>query len=798
MKPETSSAAWWTVGCLWLMATCRLTAADPVTINPHTTTYDFHPSTAVVPDGEWFVWHAYSNGCDQILARRRNADMGPLHTVSDEGTTHGPPTVISTTDGVTVVWSSKIADRWQIVLRSVQDNRWNAPTLLTSNDVDCVYPTALHLDDDSALVAWSERRSGRWRIRACRVQNGNAMSAFDVSAEDTDAFRPVLVAHHSDVWAFWDQYDKPLYSVHGRVVFPEPSDTERISPQQEYCLTPTAISHSSGLHVAWLRKVDVVGGPGVISQWHTLHAAVRDNDKWQHIETPDGSSVAAELTQGLMAQIEPKAVATGGYLGPRVRPMWLADEERVWLLWERKSDHRGSTPSVSGDLVGRPSLLGTWQTPVVLQQGRIDYHVLHPAVVQDGSVSMLASRLPKGGLRTYETYDLKLSNSLPFQQEDWPGWVPVDLPIKEEITPRRRITAAGKTYKLFWADMHCHSGLTADAEGQPDELQAYARDRANLDVVVFTNNDFYNVPLTQYEYELGNLFARTFSETALSGLTRPFLSLPGFEWTSRIPGSSRASLADSRNWLPPYQNASYPNHRSVIFPASGGPLVHFTEVGNDISKLNEAVQRAGGVTLSQHPAFKLSGHAVEVGLELTSGWGNYIASKPQLFHDSLNTGARLCFTANGDTHRRAPGLSGALTGIYAEELTDESILDALRNRRCFATMGAQMFVDTRANDAVMGSDVAAKDRTVTLTVNAIGTRPIAEAILIRNGEQIHRVSGMNTKEFHATFTDTDLPSGTHWYYWRIQQERDAPVLPGNLMVAHGHLAWSTPHWVTVE
>ena len=478
--------------------------------------------------------------------------------------------------------------------------------------------------------------------------------------------------------------------------------------------------------------------------------------------------------------------------------MLLADDDRVWLLWERKSNHRGSTPSVSGDLVGRPGVNGRWQEPVVLQQKRVDYHVMHPPTAESGKVKMLASILPKRGIRHYETYELNLNDQQPVQQEDWIGWQPVDLPIDEELTLRRTITANGKTYKLFWADMHCHNGLTANAEGQPDEMQVYARDRAQLDVVVFTNNDFYQVPLTQYDCELGNLFAKTFSAVAVAGHSRPFLSLPGYEWTSRIPGVTSASLDDPNNWLPPYQNRSYPNHRSVIYPAGGGPLVHFTEVGNDITKLNEAVQQAGGITLSQHPAFKLSGHPVEVGLELTSGWSNYIASKPALFHDSLNTGARLCFTANGDTHRRAPGLSGALTGIYAEELTAEAILDALRNRRCFATMGARIFVDTRADGAIMGRDLTSTDGTVKLTVSAIGTRPIVEATLIRDGQKIRTVKGNGAHAFFATVTDDDLSSGTHWYYWRIHQERDAPVLPGNLMAAHGHLAWSTPHWVVVE
>ncbi|MFT5093976.1 MAG: hypothetical protein ACI93T_002807 [Porticoccaceae bacterium] len=274
--------------------------------------------------------------------------------------------------------------------------------------------------------------------------------------------------------------------------------------------------------------------------------------------------------------------------------------------------------------------------------------------------------------------------------------------------------------------------------------------------------------------------------------------MPGFEWTSRIPGVSTATLADSSNWLPPYKNRSYPNHRSVIYPPSGGPLVHFTEVGNDISRLNAAVESAGGITLSQHNAFKLSGHRVEVGMELTSGWSNYIASHPKLFHEPLNNGARLGFTANGDTHRRAPGLSGALTGIYAEDLTAEAILDALRQRRCFATMGSQMFLDARANGAFMGDESTATGGRVTLTLHAIGTRAITRASLIRDGEVVHEVSGNDSRDLKTSFTDEGLPKGTHWYYWRVSQERPARVLPGNLMPAHGHLAWSSPNWVIVR
>jgi hypothetical protein len=772
--------------------------AESVIVNAESTTYDYHPSLAATDDGSvWLAWHGYRQSRDQVFARNLDSsgELGQTTALSGGGAAHGPPTIAaSSPDVVSAVWSSKIGGRRRVVLRQRIGEEWQPGITLSDSQNDAIYPTLAFGSNGGLLAAWSEHIDGCWRIQACHVGGSHPAGAFSVSAGGADAFRPIIAENDGQQWVFWDQYDRPNYSIVGRVVAPARGEIERVSPPGEYCLTPTALSHENGLHVAWLRKIDVIGGPGVISQWHTLHAAVKLQGGWRQIETSEGSTVAAELTQGLMARIEPRAVATGGYLGPRVRPQLVADGDRVWLLWERKSNHRGSTPSVFGDLVGRPSVDGRWQKPVVLKQGYVDYHVVDRPSSRKGEVQILASQLPKRGLRRYEMFDVQLDEAMPFQQDEWTGWEPAELPIPEETTPRQEVSVGGKKYKLFWGDLHCHNGLTADAEGQPDEMHHYARDRAGLDVVVFTNNDFYNVPLTQYDFELGNLFAAKFSSQPRDG-RRGFLSLPGFEWTSRIPGVSTATLSDSSNWLPPYKNRSYPNHRSVIYPPSGGPLVNFTEVGNDISRLNSAVESAGGITLSQHNAFKLSGHRVEVGLELTSGWSNYIASHPKLFHEPLNNGARLGFTANGDTHRRAPGLSGALTGIYAEDLTAASILDALRQRRCFATMGSQMFLDARANGSFMGDESTATGGRVTLTLHAIGTRAITHASLIRDGAVVHEVSGNGSQEFKTSFTDDSLQKGTHWYYWRVSQERPTRVLPGNLMPAHGHLAWSSPNWV---
>jgi len=789
------------------MATTAHSAEDPrpavvaweeCVVNAEGDTYDSHPSTVVSEDGTtWVAWHAYRQGRDRVLVRRIDAagDQGPIHVLSGQGDIHGPPTTVATAqDSLWVIWTARTRGRWQVLARNLVGGQWSKAVTLSDAETDAIYPTATTLGDGKIIVAWSGYSEDRFRIW-CRVfDGGNWQETQVISSADCDTYRPVLVADADDAtWAFWGQYDGDKYAVYGRRVSTPAGPIERISPKGRHCLTPTAIVARQGLCVAWLRKTDVIGGPGAISQWHTLEMAVRRDDRWEMVTDSHGSETAAELTHGLMAKIAPTPLATGGYTGRRTVPMLLADGDNVWLLWERKADHRGSTPYVVGDLVARPMRGKHWGEPVVLYHGKVDYRLADPPRATDGKFVFVASNPPRRNRRIYHRLIGDVNKTKPFRQDRWTGWRPVELPVASELTERRKIEVGGKIYRLYWVDPHCHSGLTADAEGEPDELTHYARDRAKLDVVVFTENDFiYDIPLTEYEYELGNFFAKVYSKNG------QFLSLPAYEWTSRIPGNPTASTSDPGNWTVPYKHRSYPNHRSVIYPPTGGPVVRYPEVSNDIARLNRSVEAAGGITLTQHPVFRITGHKVEVGMEVVAGWGSYIARRLKSFHEPLDQGCHLAFVASGDSHRRAPGLSGGLTGIYAEELTAVAILDALRNRRCYATNGSRIFLDSRANGTIMGAVTKAVRGRVRLTLRAISTRPIVAAHLIRDGVEVKTFEGTGGRELCVEYEDSGLSKGTHWHYWRVAQQRAAPDLPGNLMVAHGHLAWSSPQWVVVE
>ena len=401
-----------------------------------------------------------------------------------------------------MIWSALRDGRWQIMACERRGEKWLPPARLSEPDANAIHPSAVKSAAGQLVVVWSSNQNQRFTINSRVLERQGWGELRAVSSGDCDAYRPTLAATVTGpVWVFWDQYDAGSYTVNGRPLLPAGGSIEQLSPAGEYCMKPTALATEHDLVVAWLKKQDVVGRPGVISQWHTLHAAVREKDSWRMVADGRGDATAARLTQGLMAKIEPQPVATGGYLGRRTAPMLLGDEKQVWLLWERKAEHRGSTGSVSGDLIAREICDGEWQPPVVAQQGLVDYHLAHPQRAQGGRFNIVASDVPKRGRRMFRVLQGDLRATTEFRQDEWTGWQPVELPIEAELTPRREIRAGDKVYKLFWADLHCHTNLSADAEGEPDELTHYARDRARLDVVLFSDNDFYLVPMTQRDYD---------------------------------------------------------------------------------------------------------------------------------------------------------------------------------------------------------------------------------------------------------------------------------------------------------
>jgi len=110
-------------------------------------------------------------------------------------------------------------------------------------------------------------------------------------------------------------------------------------------------------------------------------------------------------------------------------------------------------------------------------------------------------------------------------------------------------------YKVYWGDMHGHTGLS-DGKGSLDDYFTYARDSAKLDFVVVTDHDFGNgKPTWDMSKENWQLTQDKVEQFTING---KFVAIAGYEWTSQ-----------PKYWTPEEQHftgpVKYYNHKNVYF-----------------------------------------------------------------------------------------------------------------------------------------------------------------------------------------------------------------------------------------
>src|SRR5262249_37989734 len=114
------------------------------------------------------------------------------------------------------------------------------------------------------------------------------------------------------------------------------------------------------------------------------------------------------------------------------------------------------------------------------------------------------------------------------------------------------------------------------------------------------------------------------------------------------------------------------------------------------------------------------------------------------------------------------------------------------------TNGSRIVLEARTNGVLMGQETAAADRRPRLTLVVKGTEPLRRATLIRDGNDLQRFTFEGDgKDRGLEFTDETAAAGVHWYYWRVEQAGLTRHYGGNVSLAIGNLAWSTPNWVRV-
>ncbi len=349
------------------------------------------------------------------------------------------------------------------------------------------------------------------------------------------------------------------------------------------------------------------------------------------------------------------------------------------------------------------------------------------------------------------------------------------------------VTDSAPEWNVYWGDLNGHTDLSS-GRFAPAVYWWYAKAVALLDFAAMTDNDA--LPDRKLDDATFRDIAEVTKEFDEAGR---FVPLLGFEWTSTAYGN-----------------------RLVYFPEPPGSLPTPASGADTPAKLRAAVP-AGTVIAVPHPAGSTDDPPVDpAGVADASADLVEISSELGIFEragshrpsaretagafvaDLLGKGFRPGFIATSDTRFSTPGnprpfafeahkYPGGLTAVLAKELTRAAVLDALRERRCYATTGPRFLLEFTVDGKQMGSRLRVPAGHVAEVYGSLGaaTNWARVEIVAPGGTLAVLTPDPASADVVELSAKTAPVTGPTWVYLRGVDER-------------GDMAWSSPVYLSLE
>lgn len=353
--------------------------------------------------------------------------------------------------------------------------------------------------------------------------------------------------------------------------------------------------------------------------------------------------------------------------------------------------------------------------------------------------------------------------------------------------PMQLVAADSDVMPVYWGEIHAHSQMS-DGSGDFAGLFRHARDDGCLDFAAAADHACY---FSDNQWQWMQDVVNSFDHAG------EFTTLIGYEWAGKQVHRNVYTRADR---LTLFRGMYEPTSQlNVLFE-------HFH--GNPDVVAGPHGGLAHGLLWEHHDP------AVERFLEIYSMWGaNDQRDNPLIpefarrnargmtANEVLQTGARLGFTGGGDCHEGRAGFSsedpngqGRTSHTFAERLfyrcgmtaavmpalDRRALVDALRQRRTYATTGTRILLDFYVSDIPMGAVSQAAEAICQATVH--GEDEIARLEIVKDGNVVH-VQEPNALDATLEWPDPEPLSGEHYYYVHVTQR-------------NAQQAWSSPIWLT--
>jgi hypothetical protein len=289
-----------------------------------------------------------------------------------------------------------------------------------------------------------------------------------------------------------------------------------------------------------------------------------------------------------------------------------------------------------------------------------------------------------------------------------------------------RVHAQRPEQRVFWGDFHSGQCEIGCGLGTLSDHYRFARDAAGLQFITHQGNDHY-VTCADWQHT-----RQTTEEFYEPGRYVPFL---GCEWSPPTRDGGDRNVA--------YLHDEPRLRRSGRFFVETNP-----DPEPDLPRAPEflAALKDQEVLINMHVGGRptnLDYHepAIERLAEIHSTHG----TSEWFVLDALSRGYRVGITAGSDGVMGRPGacqpgwrllrnLPNGLTAVLAEELTRESVWNALRSRRCYATTGPRILLHVEVDGQPMGAEYQTKGCPL-IQISVVGTAALERIDLLR-GTQV--------------------------------------------------------------
>ncbi|MBN2147031.1 MAG: DUF11 domain-containing protein [Anaerolineales bacterium] len=314
---------------------------------------------------------------------------------------------------------------------------------------------------------------------------------------------------------------------------------------------------------------------------------------------------------------------------------------------------------------------------------------------------------------------------------------------------------------VYFGDIHNHTSYS-DGSGYPDQALA-AGEAAGFDFMAITDHS-YAIDDPEWEDTLTAVEAATDSD---------FVALRGFEYTQGAEGHINV-YNTVRHAVRTDTGCSYCDYTPNL--EAGVTVQGFYEwlditgtVGLDEAGTIMQFNHPGWINFNDwtyHPEVSDVARLEEVG----NGYGtSYVFSEDEYIR-SLDYGWKVGATNNADTHSLYWGTNtDHRTGVLMPELTKEALLEALRERRTFATEDKNFSLWMKANGAWMGSEIANPGY---IQFEITGSDPDGELTIL---VEIITDQGTVAESYVPSLADFNwsplltITTGVHYFYIKVTQ-----------------------------